>query len=376
MEAPLKGLRVIELARILAGPWIGQTLADLGADVIKIESPDGDDTRTWGPPFIGADAAYFHGCNRGKRSIALDLASPDGQAAARKLCLGADVVIENFKVGGLRKFGLDAASLRAENPRLVYCSVTGFGQDGPRAPQAGYDYMVQGLSGIMDLTGPADGEPQKMGVAFVDIFCALYAVSAIEAALLRRARTDEGATIDMALFDAQIGVLANQAMNYLATGKSPRRMGNVHPNIAPYQTFAASDGHFVIACGNDGQFRKLCTVLALDLADSAEFATNKARVANRDALVALIEGRTGLRTRHDLVEALTAAGVPAAPINTVAEAFADPQIIHRAMRIERGGAPGVRSPIVMDGEPMANPRGAPGLGEHTDEILREIGLRP
>ncbi|MEL6775455.1 MAG: CoA transferase, partial [Pseudomonadota bacterium] len=309
-EAPLKGLRVLELARILAGPWIGQVLADLGAEVIKVEAPGGDDTRGWGPPFIeretaaGTDrsAAYFHGANRGKRSIALDFRHPADLTVARRLAGRADVMIENFKVGGLAKYGLDHASLAAANPGLITCSVTGFGQDGPRAAQAGYDFMIQGMAGIMDLTGPPDGEPQKMGVAFADIFTGLYGVIAIQAALAARGVTGRGQHIDMSLMDAMTGVLANQAMNWFASGTVPRRLGNAHPNIVPYQVFPAADGHLIIACGNDGQFQRLCAVLGLEgAATDPRFASNPARVAARQVLVPLIAEVTANLPRTALI---------------------------------------------------------------------------
>ena len=289
--APLSGIRVIELSRVLAGPWAGQLLADLGAEVIKVESLAGDDTRAFGPPFVeyadgGHDAAYYHSCNRGKRSIALDLSTKEGQAVVARLAANADVLTENFRVGTLKRFGLDHARLGAANPRLVYCSITGFGQDGPKAALAGYDFLIQGMGGIMDVTGDAYGPPQKIGVAFADIFTGLYAVAAIEAALLERERTGRGQYIDMALLDAQVGVLANQAMNFLVTGASPRRMGNAHPNIVPYQSFAAADGDLIIAVANDFQFRKLAAILGMpELADDPAFATNAARVVNRAVLV-------------------------------------------------------------------------------------------
>ncbi|MBB3999246.1 crotonobetainyl-CoA:carnitine CoA-transferase CaiB-like acyl-CoA transferase [Aureimonas pseudogalii] len=326
---PLRGLRVVELARILAGPWMGQTLADLGADVIKVESPAGDDTRTWGPPFVERgderSAAYFHACNRGKRSITADFASQDGRDLVRRLAATADVLIENFKVGGLQRYGLDYESLKAANPRLVYCSVTGFGQDGPAAHRAGYDFMIQGMSGIMDLTGDPDREPQKIGVAFADIFTGLYGVVAIQAALWQRETTGVGQHVDMALFDCMTGVLANQAMNYLVSGTAPRRLGNAHPNIAPYQTLPVTDGHVIVACGNDGQFARLTAILGLaELATDPAFATNAARVANREALTARLQERTSAWCRDDLLSALEAAGVPGGPINSVADVFADP----------------------------------------------------
>ncbi|MFZ2099569.1 MAG: CaiB/BaiF CoA-transferase family protein, partial [Oricola sp.] len=329
MDAPLQGLRVLELARILAGPWIGQTLADLGADVIKVESPEGDDTRQWGPPFIERDgeksAAYFHACNRGKRSVTADFRNEDDLALIRRLAAEADVVVENFKVGGLSKFGLDYAALSAINPRLVYCSVTGFGQDGPYAARAGYDFLIQGMGGIMDLTGDPAGEPQKIGVAFADIFTGLYGVVAIQAALAERAVTGKGRHIDMSLLDCMTGVLANQAMNFLASGVAPHRLGNAHPNIAPYQTFEVSDGWLIVAVGNDGQFARFCQVLGLDgLAADPHYATNAARVGNRVELSALLTERTKGWKRDNLLAALEKAVVPAGPINTVEDVFADP----------------------------------------------------
>jgi crotonobetainyl-CoA:carnitine CoA-transferase CaiB-like acyl-CoA transferase len=353
--APLTGLKVVELARILAGPWAGQVLADLGAEVIKVESPEGDDTRRWGPPFVENpdgthDAAYFHAANRGKRSIVIDFGTPAGQAEVKALIADADVVIENFKVGGLAKYGLDYASLAAANPRLVYCSITGFGQDGPYANRAGYDFIVQGMSGIMDLTGDPAGAPQKIGVAFADIFTGLYAVIAIQAALAMRDRTGKGQHIDMALLDVMTGVLANQAMNYLVSGVSPTRLGNAHPNIAPYAGYPTADGWFILAVGNDGQFRRFCAIVGLDdLPDDPRFATNPARVANREALTERVTDATERFHRDDLLARLEAEGVPAGPINTVAEAFADPQVIHRgmALALNRDGEKisGVRTPI-------------------------------
>lgn len=376
---PLAGLKVVELARILAGPWIGQVLADLGADVIKVESPEGDDTRKWGPPWVDVggeqSAAYFHCCNRGKRSVTADFASEDGRDFVRRLVADADVVIENFKVGGLRKYGLDHASLAAGNPRLVYCSVTGFGQDGPRAQEAGYDFMIQGLAGIMDLTGEPEREPQKIGVAFADIFTGLYGVIAIQAALIERARTGKGAFIDMALMDCMTGVLANQAMNYLASGVSPKRLGNAHPNISPYQTLPVADGFFIIAVGNDRQFASFCALLGLpELPADERFVSNAARVKNRPALSEILSGKTREWKRDDLLAALAKAFVPAGPINSVADALADPQIVHRAMKIVPGGISGLRTPIVIDGKAAASDRRAPRLGEHTDEIRAELGL--
>lgn len=369
-NTPLAGLKVIELARILAGPWVGQTLSDLGADVIKVESPEGDDTRTWGPPFIEVEgeksAAYFHACNRGKQSIIADFRTDEGRELVRKLVADADVVIENFKLGGLDKYGLDYESLKAINPRLIYCSITGFGHTGPYAERAGYDFMIQGMGGIMDLTGEPDGQPQKIGVAFADIFTGLYSVVAIQSALIMRERTGKGQHIDMALFDCMSAVLANQAMNYLASGISPKRMGNAHPNIAPYQTLPVSDGYFIIACGNDGQFAKLTAILGVgELASDSRFLTNSLRVANRDALTALLEDRTKLLLRDDLLEALAKAGVPAGPINKVEDVFADPQFIARQMRIDPDGVPGLRTPIRFSDAELKLDRRSPKLGEHS-----------
>lgn len=349
---PLEGVKVVELARILAGPWAGQTLADLGAEVIKVESPAGDDTRGWGPPFLddpqaptGKTAAYYFSCNRGKRIVHADLKDPDDLAGVKALIAEADVVIENFKVGGLAKFGLDYASLIALNPGLVYCSITGFGQDGPYAPRAGYDFMIQGMAGVMDLTGEPDGAPQKMGVAFADIFTGLYSVIAIQAALQMRARTGLGQHIDMALFDCMTGVLANQALNYLASGVSPKRLGNAHPNIVPYQVFAVADGYLIIACGNDSQFAKLAELLGQTWHEDPRFAGNQGRVEHRDTLVPLIEAALADWARDDLLAALADLGVPAGPINSVEQVFDDPQFQHRGMRIEQGGQPGLRSPM-------------------------------
>ncbi|HEV7659132.1 MAG TPA: CaiB/BaiF CoA-transferase family protein [Allosphingosinicella sp.] len=359
MDKPLSGLKVVELARILAGPWAGQLLADLGAEVIKVERPGGgDDTRAWGPPFAAdGSAAYFHGCNRGKSSVAIDLASEAGQAKVRALVADADVLIENFKVGGLARYGLDFASLAAVNPGLIYCSITGFGQDGPYAARPGYDFMIQGMGGLMDLTGDPDGEPMRAGVAVADLFTGLYASSAILAALRGRDATGRGCHIDMALLDVQVAMLANQAMNYLIGGEAPRRLGNAHPNIAPYQIFAVADGHVIVAVGNDGQFARLCTLLGI--AADARFATNAGRVGNREALTALLSPAIALRRRDELLAALAAAGIPGGPINTVAQVFADPQVIARGLRVCPGGVPGIASPIVIDGKRQVAGRPSP-----------------
>jgi crotonobetainyl-CoA:carnitine CoA-transferase CaiB-like acyl-CoA transferase len=374
--APLTGVKVVELARVLAGPWAGQTLADLGAEVIKVESPEGDDTRTWGPPFVmyadgSHDAAYYHATNRGKRSVIADFATPEGQALVRELVADADVLIENFKLGGLAKYGLDYASLSAINPRLVYCSITGFGQDGPYAPRAGYDFIIQGLSGIMDLTGEPDGPPEKIGVAFADIMTGLYSVIAIQAALAARARTGRGEHIDMALFDVMVGVLGNQALNYLVSGQSPRRMGNAHPNVAPYAVYPTADGWFILAVGNDRQFAKFCEVTGHpDLARDPRFVGNVARLDNRVPLEDAIRAITRRYARDDLLALLAEAGVPAGPINSVAEAFADPQIASRGMRIDLAAddgtpIPGVRTPIRFAGMDLALGKASPRKGQHS-----------
>jgi crotonobetainyl-CoA:carnitine CoA-transferase CaiB-like acyl-CoA transferase len=382
---PLTGLRVLELARILAGPWIGQLLADLGADVVKVEAPEGDDTRKWGPPFVeGAEgenlsAAYFHSANRGKRSITADFRTAEGQALVKRLAAHADVVVENFKVGGLEKYGLDAASLRREFPRLVYCSVTGFGQDGPYAPRAGYDFLVQGMGGPMSVTGEPAGAPMKAGYAVADIFTGLYACNGILAALRRRDATGEGATIDMALLDTQIAVLGNQAMNYLVGGQPPARLGNAHPNIVPYDVFPVADGHIIIATGNDGQWRKLCEVLGEPaLADHPDYLDNKSRVKNRVALTERLHLLCQRYAKLDLLAGLEKVGVPAGPINDIGEVFADPQVIARGVRVDlpsaaakAGHIPTVASPIVMNGIRQVAGRPSPRLGEHADDILND-----
>ncbi|RYG91103.1 CoA transferase [Loktanella sp. IMCC34160] len=366
---PLAGLKVVELARILAGPWAGQTLADLGAEVIKVESPAGDDTRTWGPPFIERDgdksAAYFHCCNRGKKSVCVDFRTPEGQEQVRRLVADADVVIENFKVGGLSKYGLDFASLSAANPGLIYCSVTGFGQDGPYAHRAGYDYIIQGMSGLMSITGEPDGQPQKVGVAITDIFTGVYAATAILAALHQRGQTGKGQHIDMSLFDVATSITANQAMNYLSIGTPPMRMGNAHPNIVPYQVFDCLDGFIIIAVGNDGQFAKLCTLLGCpELATDPAYVTNADRLENRAALVDQLMARTRNWSKADLLAGCERAGVPAGPINDMEEVFADPQIVHRGMEIRPDGVPGVRTPITFSGAQLSLADASPKLGEH------------
>ncbi|BCH24060.1 CaiB/BaiF CoA transferase family protein [Mesorhizobium sp. L-8-3] len=384
-EPPLKGIRVIELARILAGPWAGQLLADLGCDVIKVENPEGgDDTRKWGPPFVRShdgenlSAAYYHSCNRGKRSIAIDFSTPEGAETVRRLVATADVLIENFKVGGLRKYGLDYASLKAVNPRLVYCSVTGFGQDGPYAPRAGYDFIIQGMAGMMSITGEPGREPQKAGVAISDIFTGLYSVIAIQAALRHAEHTGQGQHIDMALLDTQMSVLGNQNLNYLVSGVSPGQMGNAHMNIAPYEVLPVKDGHIILAVGNDGQFQRFCQIAGLTgLPDDPDFATNPARVSNRARLRERIIASLQELERAPLLAELEKAGVPASPINTIGQAFADPQAIARGMRLDLDDGhgnklPSVRAPMVMSETPLVYERPSPRLGEHTAEILAEL----
>ncbi|MBN9258445.1 MULTISPECIES: CaiB/BaiF CoA-transferase family protein [unclassified Mesorhizobium] len=384
-EPPLKGVRVVELARILAGPWAGQLLADLGADVVKVESPDGgDDTRKWGPPFVmshdgeNLSAAYYHSCNRGKRSIAIDFSTPEGAETVRRLAATADVLIENFKLGGLKKYGLDYESLRKINPRLVYCSITGFGQDGPYAPRAGYDFIIQAMAGMMSITGEPGREPQKAGVAISDIFTGLYSVIAIQAALRHAEKTGEGQHVDMALFDTQISALGNQNLNYLVSGKSPVQMGNAHMNIAPYEVMPVKDGHIILAVGNDGQFARFCAVVGLEeLPADPDFATNPARVANRTRLRERIVATLASLERDALLAKLETAAVPASPINTIGQMFADPQTIARGMRLDLDDGhgnrlPSVRAPMVMSGTPLVYERPSPRLGEHTDEILAEL----
>ncbi|MEM9974565.1 MAG: CoA transferase [Pseudomonadota bacterium] len=377
---PLAGLRVIELARVLAGPWAGQTLADLGAEVIKIESPAGDDTRQWGPPFIetgkGRAAAYFHSCNRGKKSIALNLKDPEDLAVARDLIATADILIENFKVGGLQGFGLDYASLAAKHPGLIYCSITGFGQDGPYAHRAGYDYIIQGMSGLMSVTGDPGGQPQKVGVAVTDIFTGLYAATAILAALHQRAGTGRGQHIDLGLLDVATAITANQGLNYLATGIAPERIGNAHQNLTPYQVFDCADGWIIIATGNDAQYRRLCTLLDLDeMAEAPAFATNADRIGNRDEMTRRLTDATRRLTRADLLAACEAQGVPAGPINDMADVFADPHVIHRGLQIAPGGIPGVRSPMRFSAAATVDDRPPPGLDEHRDDILAALSRK-
>ena len=390
-HGPLAGVRVLDLSRVLAGPWATQTLADLGADVIKIERPGtGDDTRQWGPPFTTradgspGDAAYFLCANRGKKSVELDIASPEGSAAVRRLAADCDVLVENFKAGGLKKYGLDHASLSAINPRLIYCSITGFGQDGPRAPQAGYDYMIQAMGGLMSITGQPDGtpgaEPMKVGVAVVDLFTGLYAANAILAALLHARATGEGQHIDIALFDVQAAMLANQATNFFVSGVAPTRMGNAHPNLAPYQPFPCTDGMVVIAVGNDGQFRQLCAALgAPDLGTDPRFASNADRIAHRAVLTAELSSLTAACDMAGLMSRLEAAGVPCGPVNTVDQVFTESQAAHRGLVVEQTrpdlAAPvrTVASPIRLSRTPVAYDHPPPALGADTDEVLGGSG---
>ncbi|MDP9422314.1 MAG: CoA transferase [Pseudomonadota bacterium] len=384
---PLAGVRVLDLSRVLAGPWATQLLADLGADVIKVEKPGaGDDTRHWGPPWLEHGdqkvAAYFLAANRGKRSVAIDFATEEGAALVRRMAAGADVVVENFKVGGLRKFGLDAESLRAAHPRLIYASITGFGQDGPYAQRAGYDYIIQGMGGLMSLTGLPDGEPGggpvRAGVAVADLFTGMYTANAILAALYRRDRTGEGATIDLALYDTQLAMLANQAANTLVSGRDPGRQGAGHPNIVPYQPFSASDQPIIIAVGNDRQFARLAAILGhAEWAEDERFRTNAARVVARETLVPMIAAIIAARSAAEWLQQLEAAGIPAGPINSVSQALADPQAIHRGARTSAGGGalgevPMVGSPVRIDGERLDATLPPPALGEHTDEVIAEL----
>lgn len=371
-SAPLKGLKVIELARILAGPWAGQALADLGAEVIKVEGPKGDDTRAWGPPFIQQDndtsAAYYYACNRGKTSVFADFKTDAGKQTVLDLIDSADIVIENFKVGTLAKFGLDYESLSKRNPRLIYCSITGFGQTGPYAQRAGYDFMIQGMSGLMSITGEEGGGPQKTGVAISDLVTGLYSGMGILAAVEQRHRTGRGQHIDMSLFDCSVALLANQTMNYLASGISPGRLGNAHPNIAPYQTFETKDGYINIAVGNDDQFARCCIVLGLqDLPDDERFSTNAARVANRTALIDCMTRATREHSSDDLLALLEQATVPAGPINTVGEALEDKQIADRGLRIAPDGIPGVRGPWIFSDARLETNKTAPKRPKPDDQ---------
>jgi glutaryl-CoA transferase len=389
MAGPLKHIRVLDLSRVLAGPWASQILADLGAEVIKIEKPgEGDDTRGWGPPFIAnpdgsrGDAAYFLSTNRGKSSVLIDMSKPDGQKLIRELAAKSDVVLENFKVGGLKKYGLDYESLRAVNPGLIYCSITGFGQQGPYAQRAGYDFMIQGMGGIMSVTGQPDGEPgaepMKVGVAFADIFTGLYAVIGMLAALRHRELTGEGQQVDLALLDCQVAVLANQALNFLVGGQAPTRLGNAHPNIVPYQTFKTRDGHIIIAVGTDRQFREFCRIAGIaHIADDPRFSTNRGRVENRKELVSLLIDPIKTRSTGEWIALLEAAAVPCGPINRIDEVFADPQVIARGIQIalsrpDGAVTPGVANPIRLSATPIDYDRAPPALGDGTATALKTV----
>ncbi|WP_205854669.1 CaiB/BaiF CoA transferase family protein [Pseudomonas viridiflava] len=390
MMGALSHIRVLDLSRVLAGPWAGQILADLGADVIKVERPVcGDDTRSWGPPFLKdeagqntTEAAYYLSANRNKQSVTIDFTRPEGQRLVRELVAKSDIVIENFKVGGLAAYGLDYASLKAVNPKLIYCSITGFGQTGPYAKRAGYDFMIQGLGGLMSLTGRPDGDegggPVKVGVALTDILTGLYSTTAILAALAHRDQSGVGQYIDMALLDVQVACLANQAMNYLTTGVAPKRLGNAHPNIVPYQDFPTADGNFILTVGNDSQFRKFAEVAGQSRwATDPRFLTNKLRVANRSELIPLIRQATVFKTTAQWVDELEAAGVPCGPVNDLAQVFADPQVLARGLAIELPHALGgrvaqVASPIRLSETPVEYQRAPPLLGEHTSQVLQEL----
>ena len=374
MVGPLKGIKVVELARILAGPWAGQLLADLGAEVIKVESEEGDDTRKCGPPFIERDndlsAAYFHGCNRGKKSITVDLSTSQGQERIKKLVKESDILIENFKVGGLKKYGLDYESLKTKNKALIYCSITGFGQDGPYATRAGYDYIIQGMSGLMSITGEPDGPPLKTGVAITDIFTGIYASTAILAALHQRKETGVGQHIDMSLLDSAVAILANQGMNYLSTGNSPGRMGNFHPNLSPYQVFECSDGHIIIATGNDQQYQRLCDVLQCpELGKNPKFLSNAKRVENRHELDEVLSRKTRNWKKAKLLKRCEVTSIPAGPINSLDEVFSDKQIIHRGMKLSLDGIPSIRSPIRFSESELNLDKPSPKLGEHNSVIF-------
>ncbi len=370
MGAPLEGLKVIELARVLAGPWAGQTLADLGAEVIKVESPAGDDTRQWGPPFVEREgersSSYYHSANRGKTSVVVDLTTPEGQARMKELLADADILIENFKTGGLAKYGMDYDSLKETFPRLVYCSITGFGQTGPYAHRPGYDFIIQGMSGLMSITGEPDTQPQKHGMAITDIFTGIYATTAILAAIHQRQTTGKGQQIDMALLDCAVAITGNQGMNYLTTGKAPTRLGNAHPNLTPYEVFETSDGHIIIATGNDGQYQRLCKLLGLvDMAHDPDYVRNADRVANRPAMIARLSAATRLRTRDELLQTCEQNNVPAGPINSMDDVFSDPQVVARGMQIELDGVPGIRSPFRFSDAQLSLSRPSPKLGEDT-----------
>ena len=386
MAGPLQGFRVLDLSRILAGPWASQMLADLGAEVIKIERPgSGDDTRGWGPPYMPdesaaatTESAYFHGANRGKQSLCIDMGKPRGQALIRDLVKHSDVLIENFKVGGLARYGLDYDSLKTVNSKLVYCSITGFGQTGPYATRAGYDFMIQAMGGMMSVTGEADGQPMKIGVALADVLTGLYAANAIQAALIHQRETGQGQYIDMALLDVQVATLANQAMNYLATGISPRRLGNAHPNIVPYQAFQTADGYIILAVGNDAQFERFCDLAEVpEIAADERFRKNSDRVGHRETLVPQISAIMQSKTSADWLEQLNSRGIPCGPINDIEQVFADPQVQHRGLQLElehpvAGKVASVANPIRLSQTPIEYDQSPPLLGQHTDAVLQRI----
>jgi crotonobetainyl-CoA:carnitine CoA-transferase CaiB-like acyl-CoA transferase len=386
MAGPLAGFRVLDLSRILAGPWASQMLADLGAEVIKIERPvSGDDTRSWGPPYMPdergestSESAYFHSANRGKQSVCIDMSQAQGQALILDLVRQSDVLIENFKVGGLKKYGLDFASLSAINPKLVYCSITGFGQTGPYAERAGYDFMIQAMGGMMSVTGEAGGQPMKTGVAIADILTGLYAANAVQAALIHKQKTGAGQYIDMALLDVQVATLASQAMNYLATGTNPARLGNAHPNIVPYQAFATKDGYIILAVGNDSQFLRFCELAGKpELADDERFEKNSSRVRNRDVLLLQVKEIMLQRSSAEWLEVLNARGIPCGPINDIEQVFSDQQVQHRGMQLEldhpaAGKVASVANPIRLSQTPVEYQQAPPLLGQHTDEVLNRL----
>ncbi|HEY6912818.1 MAG TPA: CaiB/BaiF CoA-transferase family protein [Myxococcales bacterium] len=372
MAAPLSHLRVLDLSRVLAGPWASQTLADLGAEVIKVERPvAGDDTRAWGPPWLGEESAYFLSANRGKKSITVDLSRDAGQEIVRRLAALSDVLIENYKVGALAKYRLSWDALAALNPRLVYCSITGFGQTGPYRDRAGYDFLLQGMGGLMSITGEAEGPPMKVGVAITDILTGMYASTGILAALAQREKTGRGQHLDVALLDVQVAMLANQAESFLVTGNAPGRLGNAHPSIVPYRAFATADGHIILAAGNDGQFARFCEVAGRPgLARDPRYSTNAARVANRAELEPLLAEILAERKSADWIAALEAATVPCGPINDLAQVFSDVQVLHRGLRVEADSVPMVRSPLRLEGTEACPP--PPALGAHTDEVLVDL----
>ncbi len=386
MAGPLQGFRILDLSRILAGPWASQMLADLGAEVIKIERPgSGDDTRGWGPPYMpGAsgeatsEAAYFHAANRGKQSVCIDMSRSEGQALIQDLARHCDVLIENFKVGGLKKYNLDYESLKELNPRLVYCSITGFGQSGPYAERAGYDFMIQAMGGMMSVTGETDGLPMKIGVALADVLTGLYAANAIQAALIHQQKTGTGQNIDMALLDVQVATLANQAMNYLATGNNPVRLGNAHPNIVPYQAFQTSDGYIILAIGNDSQFQRFCELAGKpEFAADERFQKNSSRVENRDVLVPQVIEIMLQKTNAEWLEVLNVHGIPCGPINNIEQVFADPQVQHRGLQLEldhsnAGKVASIANPIRLSQTPIEYRQAPPMLGEHTAAVLSSL----